>query len=310
MGSNVRSASRWGSGLYKALTLSALSWAASPSVCLAEPVTVHVKNGGQAGITGEMIEYIPGDHLTLEVGDKKPKVKLRIASEDVVSIETARDTSVPVTTPGVEPAAPYREPAPLRQTGAVRGSQPVHYAGHQAPMIEGLRFYGGFHVDVIGKGKFKGDDDGESFYDKSKVDPTPGFQLGAGYVWRHFGIGGELRMNWLRFKGDADREKLIDLVAKPRVSYPLRGLPLELYAALPLGLSIPKIKDDDDAYKVGLAVGLMFGASYFFTEDLAVNFETGWIMHRYKATDDTVDATVTINQFSLINLNMAYALAL
>lgn len=64
------------------VTAAILSWLLLPSTSLAEHVRVQLKGGGEAA--GELKEYVPGDHLTIDLGDGK---LLRVAAASAISVQ-------------------------------------------------------------------------------------------------------------------------------------------------------------------------------------------------------------------------------
>lgn len=179
--------------------------------------------------------------------------------------------------------------------------------GFASQTLPPVRLYGGVTLGVAGSYEFEWDD---SYYgtEKGDLDPGIGLQIGAGYVWRYFGIGGELRADFLKPKG-SPREKTIDVMVKPRGGYQLRSVPFEFYGAVPVGVSIPVFSDDNPFdLDVGATVGIMAGASYFFTRHLGINYEIGWTLHVFGFTDDDRDSgTLTLQQFRPLNLNVMLA---
>jgi hypothetical protein len=152
------------------------------------------------------------------------------------------------------------------------------------------------------------------------VGATPTIQFGAGWVWRIFGIGAELRLNWAKFdpaaQAEPTRNLLLDVVVKPRGGYKFAGIPLDLYAAIPLGVSAPLFDDYDDdealdyRYGPGLSIGFLLGATYFFGEHWGVNVETGGQFTLLSASDPgrEVDLSFHIGQFSALAVNAVFAL--
>lgn len=187
---------------------------------------------------------------------------------------------------------------------ARREEASVHVArgGGMRPLLRGTRIYAGFRVGA--GGKLSGGSDGET----SSLDlkATPGFQTGAGYVWRYIGILGELRVSRFRSKeigrGFDLTATAVDVVVKPRGGYQFEGIPLEVYGALPFGPSIASASPID--LDPGFTVGIVAGATYLFTDRIGVNAELGWISHRY----GTDDVTLSFNQFSPLIVNFMLAL--
>lgn len=117
--------------------------------------------------------------------------------------------------------------------------------------------------------------------------PTPGAQLGADYaVWKYFAVGLETRLAWAKQIFAKHEYMFWDLALKPRVLYRVKPQPIEIYLAVPGGLSVNKPGDQlvesgtgafvKEKGKVGATVGIVAGASYFFTDRWALNAELGW----------------------------------
>lgn len=186
---------------------------------------------------------------------------------------------------------PVEEPAPARTYGK------------PGP----LRVYGGFAVAVGGDAKFDLDS-GIGGTGSADLDPTVGLQGGADYViMDYFSIGGEMRFWWWKTDGDEDRNFWWDLDVKPRGRYAFGNLPLEVYGALPLGLTVPAMKGEPEG-KAGFNIGLVAGANWFFTEHMGVNAEMGWVMHRIGTEIPGAEWHVRTNQFLLLCPNFVYAL--
>jgi hypothetical protein len=117
--------------------------------------------------------------------------------------------------------------------------------------------------------------------------PTLGAQLGADYVlMKYFALGLETRLSWLEETSSKSQYMVWDLLLKPRVQYKIKPYPIEIYLAVPGGLSMNKpgdqkvVKNDGTATKekgkIGASLGIFGGASYFFNDDWALNAELGW----------------------------------
>jgi hypothetical protein len=104
---------------------------------------------------------------------------------------------------------------------------------------------------------------------------TPGFALGGDYVLhRLFALGVETRFDFASIE-PADF-MFWSLALKPRVRHQLKQLPVEIYGAVPGGLSISNAKNDNQTGKVSGMVGLAAGANYFFNSHWALTAELGW----------------------------------
>lgn len=207
-----------------------------------------------------------------------------------------------VTAPAAPPTATYVTPAGLSDAATPRKS------------IPGFRLYGGFGLGVGGELEIEFDDEERS--GSFDLAPTRSIQVGFGYAWRFFGIGGEVRTNWIKPSYDEDedakREKTFDVVVKPRGGYQFRNIPLEFYGALPVGLSLPRFEEGEEPerieFQAGATVGFVAGASYFFTKHFGLNAELGWTLHVYRFTDWNDDqGTLAISQLRPLNINAMLA---
>ena len=170
-----------------------------------------------------------------------------------------------------------------------------------------LRFYGGFSIAVRGEVWTEEEDSGNE--SASNLDPTIGLQGGVDYVvMKYFSIGGEMRFLWPKADEQVGRDFLWDIDVKPRGRFPLAKIPLELYAAMPIGLTVPGLDGSQREGTVGFNVGLLAGANWFFTENFGINAEMGWVFHKFGAEDPGDDYDVSMNQFQLLCPNFIYAL--
>jgi hypothetical protein len=175
-----------------------------------------------------------------------------------------------------------------------------------------LRVYGGVSVALGGSRNYDFDSEfaetlEELLNRNSDLDATLGFQGGADYVvMDYFSIGGEMRFLWTKVDGVADRDFLWDLVVKPRGRYAFKKIPLEVYGALPLGLTVAGISGEPEG-KAGFNIGLVGGANWFFTKKMGINAEVGWLFHRYGVDLQRGSYDITMNQFLLLCPNFIYA---
>lgn len=177
----------------------------------------------------------------------------------------------------------------------------THFKGRPGP----LRVFGGFHLAVGGSL-----DDKNIAYSPD-LDPTVGLQGGADYVLHdYFAIGGEMRFLWWKVDGAGDRSFFWDIAVKPRGRYAFANIPLEVYGALPIGLTVPGLAGGLEG-KVGWNIGIVAGAYYFFTENIGVNAEIGWAFHQFKYGIEGLpgSSSAKMNQFVCIpTANFVYAL--
>jgi hypothetical protein len=169
-----------------------------------------------------------------------------------------------------------------------------------------LRIYGGFHLAVGGDLQYPAGAFGNGAV---ALDPTVGFQAGADYILHdYFSIGGETRALWFK-AGGSERSFLWDIDVKPRGRYAFHNIPLEVYGALPIGLTVPGLKGEPVG-KVGFNIGLVGGANYWFTSRLAINAEVGWLFHKFgESVGGSPRIDLKMNQFECIPTgNIVYAL--
>ena len=172
-----------------------------------------------------------------------------------------------------------------------------------------LRVYGGLRIGVGGGFKPIEPQDGDYI---ATSPATPGIQVGAEYlVMKYFALGLETRLNWARTRSFDERLMLWDVVLKPRGNYQLPSMPVELYAALPFGLSISNMPEDNATGKAGATFGLSGGANYFFNSHFGLNLEMGWLWHWVRdEEEDPIEVTkekARLGQWTLVSANFMYA---
>jgi hypothetical protein len=200
-------------------------------------------------------------------------------------------------------------PVELAPSAQYQGTTNTEAAAAATPAAGPLRVYGGIRLGVGGGIKPLEPEDPDLML---TAPATPGLQIGAEYVvWKYLALGVETRLNWARARGFDDRFMLWDLVLKPRSNYQLTSMPIELYAAMPFGLSIMNAVEDYATGKAGATFGLSAGANYFFTNHFGLNMEMGWLWHwaRDEVDDgtDTFDEKARLGQWTLISANFIYA---
>jgi hypothetical protein len=176
--------------------------------------------------------------------------------------------------------------------GAASSAQADAYADHDR--YDPRRLYGGVWLGFGGSahadGAFGGD-----------LDTTLGGQLGMDWVTNRFvSLGFETRLGASKWERMHDRSKLVDIDFKPRFR-PLAIGPFELYATLPVGMTIPRLADVGDTNlngKVGWNIGAGVGANLFLTRRFAINVEPIWLYHHFKVEGPAND--IALKQFSLM----------
>ena len=213
-----------------------------------------------------------------------------------------------------------------QETGAVEMAPSAGYSGttststsstgtaapDAAPAVAAgaLRVYGGMRVGV--GGGFKTVKPSHNVILTSPA--TPGIQVGADYVLhKYFALGAETRLNWAGTRDGNERVMIWDLVVRPRSHYQLPSMPVELYGAVPVGLSVTNWPEDNATGKAGATLGLTGGANYFFTSHLAVNLEMGWLWHWVRNEIDPTGVfpkrknTARVGQWTMLSANFLYA---
>jgi hypothetical protein len=159
------------------------------------------------------------------------------------------------------------------------------------------RLYGGAWLGFGGDAEVDGDDQFAG-----SLDTTLGGQLGMDWATHRFiSLGFEVRIGAARWERMQDRTKLIDIDFKPRFRFVTLG-PVELYATVPIGLTVPRpadIADEEvEAKPLGWNVGAGAGANVFLTDAFALNAEPIWLYHHYKVDGPAND--FALKQFSLM----------
>lgn len=205
----------------------------------------------------------------------------------------------------------------VQETGEVELSS-ADMDGAAAGSAGPLRFYGGFRIGF--GGEVENDPDGGTSSDDDLL-ATPGLQLGADYVLMdYFAAGAELRFGWtnsdFRDDNDVGRDLFVDIDVKPRGRYQLSNIPLEVYATLPLGLTLIATNDDTEdltggnelSQGPGFNLGIGGGATYFFSDHLGVNAEMAYLLYWWGAeVDNGGESDLSAGQFTLF-FNAVYAL--
>ncbi len=172
-------------------------------------------------------------------------------------------------------------------------------------LIPDTRLYGGLWLgfggdaDLDGDGEFGGE-----------MKTTVGGQVGLEQVLaRYFSLGAEVRFGRAKWKY-GNNTKLIDIDLKPRLRFPLRNTPLELYVAVPVGLTVPRLGDyqnNDTDGKIGWNWGVGPGLDVLLTDHFGINIEPLWLQHHFKVDGLDSGDSLKVKQFSLlINAVLAF----
>jgi Outer membrane protein beta-barrel domain len=182
-----------------------------------------------------------------------------------------------------------------------------------------VRLYGGLWLGFGGKAEvdYTGPLGIRASAPNDKQVTTVGGQVGVDVpVMRFLSLGAEARFGAFNSKYLHDnrvgRSKLIDLDFKPRLTFPLPRLPLELYFTTPIGLTIPVLADDFgngstvDA-KPGWNLGIGAGLNFWLTRRVALNVEPNYLMHWFDLDLPVGSGSVKLQQFTLF-FNVVVAL--
>ena len=108
-----------------------------------------------------------------------------------------------------------------------------------------------------------------------------------------------MRNTGYNIEGSGGRSRFIDLDAKPRLRLPI-SRSSELYATVPIGLTLPRFDDDAFPEKAGWNIGVGAGYTHFITRRFGLNLEPIFTFHFF-------DNDVTAKQFHLL-LNAVLAI--
>jgi opacity protein-like surface antigen len=167
-----------------------------------------------------------------------------------------------------------------------------------------LGFGGEAELEVDGLGGFEGEDDMET-----------GYGLGVAYMHPlhdYFALGGQLAFfAWTTDAmedGDFDRSTLLDLDIVPQGKVAVADN-IELYASLPLGLTLDFFGEDDIAGAeigsgFGFNLGLLFGVRVALNDDFGLLGELGYVYHSFSHPTDTLvgdgpDLEVSMGQLAV-----------
>ncbi|MBI5487523.1 MAG: hypothetical protein HY905_09335 [Deltaproteobacteria bacterium] len=128
------------------------------------------------------------------------------------------------------------------------------------------------------------------------LEATGGFGVGVDYsVWDYIDVGGRFGFLWVATepmdRANIDRNADIDIDALIKGQYPFFDGQMEVYLAMPIGLTIGVLSDEaeqaafgtgDYDTPVGMNVGLFAGYSYAFLAYLGAFVEFGWQLHWLK----------------------------
>ena len=195
---------------------------------------------------------------------------------------------------------------------------------------------GDSRVSVFGKGGFGGELDGEirevddedetsepNELDDADMEMTQGVGAEFAYaVQENVLVGGRLSLNWVNTDElddqDIDPSRLLNIDVVPRGRLPLSGAPIDLYLAVPVGLTVNFPNDDLDSdfflaeteFGTGVSwnLSVLGGATYWFGSSVGIFAEAGWYHQRVvfplettsNFTDETVEEIYSgvFNQFA------------
>jgi hypothetical protein len=157
-------------------------------------------------------------------------------------------------------------------------------------------------------GEMKIDDNGVDTDDD--MEPTAGLGLYGSYELLPFlDVGAQAAFLWYQTEGgddaNLDPPVAIDLGVLLRPEWTFLGGKLDVYAAIPLGISIYVPSDDVEnatAAKTGFGIhaGVLPGVTYRFWGGLGAFVEVGWMLHWGKADKKGGgDYSILFNQFAM-----------
>ena len=166
--------------------------------------------------------------------------------------------------------------------------------------IPPTRLYGGIWLGFAGHSEMDG-----NFY-RPYGASTVGGQFGVDVVGFHeiFSLGAEVRFGAAKSSA-GERSNLLDIVLKPRLRLVPENCPLEFYFTVPVGFTMPRIRDAGASgnANVGWNLGLGGGMNLFFSEHFGINVEPLWLTHRFKVDG----GQLKISEFALF-LNAVLAI--
>jgi len=167
--------------------------------------------------------------------------------------------------------------------------------------VDNVRIYGG-----LGLG-FGGDLELDDSPGEADLGTSIGGQFGVDFLLaRYFALGAETRISGFEYEGSNARSRFIDIVAKPRLRFPLNRR-TEVYGTVPIGLTIPRIEDRPGAdalgEKLGWNVGIGGGLTWFLGNSFGLNVEPIYLIHKF----DSDSGNATAKQFAVL-LNAVLAL--
>ena len=278
---------------------------------LVSPPNVQIMVDGATAPFGPdgSVVLTAGDHTfdATAIGYEPSRQVIKVNGGDD---QTATFTLVPLPSqPGVSPPPAAAAPPPAAVT-----AQPAAEIAPAEAKPRGLRLYLGGLLGVAGNQSFEIELAGYtgSVEVEGNLLTSYGFQAGATFfTLPFFDAGAEVRLAWGGFDKDIEvttpgvtlkdllgtddtselsdsKMLLIDLDLKPRLRFDLSHNQLELYVAVPFGLTIPSFEEDVDA-NLGWNIGAGAGFNYFFSEHVGLNAELLVVFHNYTANESTVD---------------------
>jgi hypothetical protein len=278
------------------------------------------------GADGSVL-LVAGDHVleATAIGHEPARQTIKINGGDD---QTVTFQLTPIATPaGATPPPTAAPPA------AAVAAAPPPEAGVVKP--GGFRLYFGGLFGFAGRQDLtfevqRNDGATGSIDVSSSQKVTYGFDLGATFfAIPFFDLGAEVRLSWAKagaidddggsglagMSVDTGRTLLVDLDVKPRLRFDLLHGKLELYVAVPVGLTIPsRPKADELDTSLGWNIGVGPGVTYFLSEHVGLDLELMFLFHSYSADGSTeqdgstLDATITLFSWqpsALLNLVIA-----
>lgn len=162
-------------------------------------------------------------------------------------------------------------------------------ASESSAVRDGLRFHAGVRTGF--GGQFEADTGSDSVSDD--MSTTFGAQLGVDYgLLDFFTLGAEMRLGRVITQSaddaGANADLFIDVVAKPRARHFVFSDNLELYAAVPFGVTFVNLDDEnlEEAAETnreisagpGFNLGVAGGSTYHITDSIGINAEAAYLM--------------------------------
>lgn len=146
-----------------------------------------------------------------------------------------------------------------------------------------------------------------------ELQPTAGFALEADWrVIPHLHVGGLFGVGFWNTQALSDasvgRSSLVDLDATVRGVYPLSGIDLDLFAQLPVGLTVAIPNDDyidasgargNAETGLGWNIGLLAGAVWYLRPEIGLMGQAGWRHRAFTNKNGPTDVDTVTDQVAV-----------